>query len=287
MTHWREADRFTVAEGVIVSDIRFWDLEGLPGAFSGSVLWEIRANSAANTPGVLLYTGAVSTAAPASLTRVATGRRAFFVNYPEYVNTFSIPSIPLAAGTYWLVLHNGPLSNNTGLDLFWEGAINVSTDPSYKDEAPFPGTWRSNSTTGAPLSKLAFRLFGVPETARPSVRSIDRTNERPRVTFTTASGQTYRVEYKNALTEAGWDVVAGAENVAGTGSEVTIEDSDPSAPSVSRRFYRVMLNTAPPPPPTALNAPPSPPSAGDRRSSSGPAPENSLRARRQSLPLAR
>ena len=274
LTRWREAERFTVSNPVIIGHVRLWDFEAAPGAFSGSFLWEIRANSATNRPGVILYTGTST-----NLVRFATGRRAAFLNWPESVNTFDLPAASLAPGTYWLVLHNGPLSNNAGQDFFWEGAINPSTDASMHDIAPFANNWRSNSTSGAPLSKLAFQLFGVPEAARPHVTAVKRTSgASPRISFTTQSGRSYRVQFKNMLMDSAWTPVAGAENVAGTGGEVEIVDSDPNAAGLTRRFYQVTLNGAPPPPPI-LSPAETPLHRNDERARGTDAPENSLRRR--------
>jgi hypothetical protein len=271
LTHWREAERFALTEGVIIGAVRFWDFEAVPGAFAGSFLWEIRANGPANRPGAVLHTGTSS-----NLSRVATGRRALFLNWPEFVNTFEIPAVALPPGTYWLVLHNGPLSNNVGQNLFWEGAINPSTDPSMNDIAPFVNNWRSNSSSGTPLSKLAFQLFGIPESARPRITTVDRTGSVPRIRFTSRSGQTYRVEYKNALSDESWNAVAGAESIAGTGSEIEVADPDPNASALARRFYRVTLHAPPPPPPLLPRAGPRP-ATEDRRPRGQAAPENSLR----------
>jgi hypothetical protein len=247
MTYWREADSFTITEPVILGAVRFWELEARATSFHGFFLWEIRANSATNTPGVLLATGTST-----ELARVATGRAAFVI-YPEYVNTFELPSIPLSPGTYWLVLHNGPLSNTATRDIFWETAVNTSLEPSLRQAAPFTGEWRGNG----PASKNAFQLFGVPESFRPRITAIDREGA-PRITFTTRSGQTYRLEYKNSIVNAEWTTVAGAESIPGTGSEVQVTDPDASSPSLSRRFYRVQMQSPPPPPPsvpTVLTAP--------------------------------
>jgi hypothetical protein len=268
MTYWREADSFTITEPVILGSVRFWELQARATSFHGFFLWEIRANSVTNTPGVLLATGTST-----ELARIATGRAAFVI-YPEFVNTFELPSIALSPGTYWLVLHNGPLSNTETRDIFWETAINTSVEPSLRQSAPFTGTWRGNG----PASKNAFQLFGVPDSSRPRITAIDR-NEGPlRITFTTRSGPTYRVEYKNSILHADWTTVTGAESIGGTGNEVQVTDPDPTISSLSRRFYRVQMQSPPPPPPAApaLRAPSTPVKLEQEEAAPR---ENSLRSR--------
>jgi hypothetical protein len=242
MTYWREADSFTITEPVILGAVRFWELQARASSFYGSFLWEIRANSATNTPGVLLATGTST-----GLARIPTGRAAFVI-YPEFVNTFELPSVPLSPGTYWLVLHNGPLSNTATRDIFWETAVNPGVEPSLSQAAPFTGAWRGNG----PASKNAFQLFGVPDSFRPRITAIGRSEGAPRITFTTRSGQTYRVEYKDNILNGDWAPVAGAESIAGTGNEIQVVDPDPTSPSRPRRFYRVQMQSPPPPAPSAF-----------------------------------
>lgn len=229
ITHWRQASQFTLGTGAILGNVRFWDLEA-SSAFQSSILWEIRSNSASNIPGAVLFSGT-----SVNLTHVVTGRNAN--PYPEFVNSFDLSSVSLPAGTYWVVLHNGPLSNNTSKDIFWETAINTSTLPSLSDLAPFAGNWESNNYNGS-LSQLAFQLNGVPG---PSVTAFGFNNGVPRISFTTVAGQHYRVEYKNNLTDASWTPVASAQNVPGTGSVIQVSDPDPNVGNLPRRFYRVVL----------------------------------------------
>lgn len=63
----------------------------------------------------------------------------------------------------------------------------------------------------------------------------------PRVSFTTLPGRSYRVERKDALTDANWLVLSNATNVAGTGGEVQIDDTEPGAGDLPARFYQVVL----------------------------------------------
>jgi hypothetical protein len=57
------------------------------------------------------------------------------------------------------------------------------------------------------------------------------------LTFTSLSSRIYRVEYRDDLASGIWSIAA--DNIAGTGSDVTVTDS--GAVALSRRFYRVSL----------------------------------------------
>lgn len=230
MTHWIDANQFSLGAAATLGTIKFWDVEA-SASFQGSVVWQIRANAANNTPGTILFSGTAM-----QVTHTSTGRKVDGV-YPEFLNTFAVSSISLPAGSYWLVLHNGPLSNNLGQDIFWESAINASSAESLSDEAPFNGNWETNG----PSSQLAFQLIGVPDSLRPRITAISRTNGVPQISFTTVSGQNYRMEYKNNITDASWTTVSGSENVPGTGGVVQKSDPDPTVVTRTRRFYRVML----------------------------------------------
>jgi hypothetical protein len=62
-----------------------------------------------------------------------------------------------------------------------------------------------------------------------------------RVSFTTASGKTYRVERKDSLLDSEWIALSNASNVAGTGGVVQVSDPQPDVRSLGHRFYRVVL----------------------------------------------
>ena len=224
ITHWIEADRFTLTVPAFVKNIQFWDLE-IVGYFQTSILWEIHADSD-GIPGALLFGGTSM-----NLTHVATGRNDGF-GFTEFVSTFDITPAALTEGIYWLVLHNGPLSNNSIPNVYWETTAGSSTIPSRTVIAPFTGPWDSNG----PSSKLAFKLNGV---SGPTITAIDYDAGTARVSFTTINGQRYAVHYKNELADTSWTLVPGAENVFGTGAVVPITDS--SLGGRTRRFFHVTL----------------------------------------------
>ncbi len=86
--------------------------------------------------------------------------------------------------------------------------------------------------------ELAFQVNGIPG---PRITSMAFMINAPQVSFTTTSGQTYRLEYKNSLADPGWTSVPGADAVSGTGNIVTVSDSDPNARNLRHRFYRARL----------------------------------------------
>lgn len=154
MTQWIQAEDFTLTTATTLGDARFWSVSPA-GAYQGSIVWQIYAN-AGGQPGALLHSG---TANP---TRTFTGNNLFFGQ--EFQNDFALPNISLAAGTYWLGLHNGPLTTTNRLEFYWEttnvGGGNTGTARGREDVAPFgAGGWFNNG------QEHAFQLFAtnVPE----------------------------------------------------------------------------------------------------------------------------
>ena len=68
----------------------------------------------------------------------------------------------------------------------------------------------------------------------PAIINENRLNSTNIILFTTVSGQSYTLEYKNTLTDAAWTPIP--PSVPGTGSSMTLTDT---TATVSTRFYRV------------------------------------------------
>jgi hypothetical protein len=152
MTSWIQAEDFSFGSAVNVTDVRFWAI-GMnePGSYEGSIVWSFYANSAGQ-PGSLLYRG---TTTPLRAVDHATS---FGTSY-QY--DFSVGSLNLAAGTYWLGLHNGPLSTTDRMDLYWETTASNATGYGREDANPFDdNSWPNNG------AEHAFQLFN---NAGPSV----------------------------------------------------------------------------------------------------------------------
>jgi hypothetical protein len=139
------ADNFFLPAPAVVTDVRFWDYE-LPGSYSGSVFWAIYA-SAGPVPGAPLASG-----------ETVLVTRTFEAQAPppfgqQFRDDLSIGPVALAAGTYWLGLHNGPLNLTTEPPQFlW--VLLPTVDGHAFDPAPFQGNW---SHVG---NELSFQLFG-------------------------------------------------------------------------------------------------------------------------------
>ncbi|MGI9087629.1 MAG: hypothetical protein ACR2HH_07825 [Chthoniobacterales bacterium] len=225
ITHWIEADVFSVTAAARIEGAKFWTFE-IDGNFEGTLFWQIYSLGNGIDPGTVLFSGTTS-----AVSHVATGLIAF--GFKEYVATFSIDPVFLPAGSYWLSIHNGPSQNSLTQNVFWQTTGQQGSTPSRSDIFPYLGAWESNGTP----AELAFLVTGTPA---PTITSFARPSS-PQIRFTTVSGGNYRVEFRNSLDAGMWAVVPGAENIPGTGGTVQITDSDPNVGGHYRRFYRVIL----------------------------------------------
>lgn len=168
MTHWLRAEDFTLAESTVLTDVRFWvkkdnfldDFtwiiyadEPVPDNYGHSIHWpdaEISSGTAALTTTLYEYTWTVNSID--------------LYNATGFQVDFSLDPLALDAGTYWLALHNGPLTvteEPSGSDDSWNGPswlyTTTSTIPGSRlDEAPFDGDWAANG------ANLAFEVYGDP-----------------------------------------------------------------------------------------------------------------------------
>ena len=154
MSDTNQADDFSLAVASDLTGIRFWDLEASPADYNGSIFWRI-VNNAAGSPGVTSFGS--GTATP---TRLVQGTNA---GLNLFQNDFAISISNLAAGTYWLELHNGPiLASNPFTDFYWSFAdlngINTPTNRGREFALPPEPNfgWTTND------SEHAFLVSGVP-----------------------------------------------------------------------------------------------------------------------------
>ncbi len=147
MTQWIEAEDFTFASNQTVVGIRFWGVNfpDRPG-YTGSITWQFYTNNA-DEPGALIASG------NAAVVGVFDHDSIFG---PSFSYTFGVGSLNLAAGTYWLGLHNGPLTTTDRLGMYWESSFVNATFTVRSDAAPFDGVWERPTTT----LQHAFQLFG-------------------------------------------------------------------------------------------------------------------------------
>ena len=169
MTGWIQAEDFTLASPAIVTGVTFWDFEDESLAFQGSWTWQIYADNGSNQPGALLSSGTSM-----NLTHASTGSIVFGF-YTEFINTFDItPTALLAGTTYWLGLHNGPLTTTLNAGVFWEVTNLNATNTGKEDEAPFDGSWSENGNEHAFLltGNAGGGGTGVPEGGSSAVLLI-------------------------------------------------------------------------------------------------------------------
>lgn len=149
-----EADNFTLAAASTnLNLVRFWALQSIAADYTGSISWSINQNSG-GSPGASVASGS------ANPLGVATGVAA--LGFFEFSYQFAI-NATLAAGNYWLVLHNGPNNAQPGGDFYWEWSSDQGNSMNF-DLTSSPSSWTSN------LAELAFQLEardpqGVPEPA--------------------------------------------------------------------------------------------------------------------------
>lgn len=139
-----QADDFTICACVPIVGVTFWSLEA-EGAYRGSISWSI----VRDLGGPALASGTQSL-----VNRTSLGS---YLGLNEYRNEFNFGApLTLAAGTYWLVLHNGSFSDMGDPNEFlWE-----TTGPNasaYGMETFDGSTWTPN------FNQHAFVISAVPE----------------------------------------------------------------------------------------------------------------------------
>ena len=153
----QQAQDFLLASITSLTNIRFWSLELSSADYLSSIFWEIRSN-AAGVPGTNVVASGTS-----SPTRTTAGTVAApGANYNQFQNDLSVNVTSLAAGAYWLTLHNGAITANNFTDFYWSGADANSTAFSGQERGLNPLTaWSTNE------QELAFQLYGTASAATP------------------------------------------------------------------------------------------------------------------------
>jgi hypothetical protein len=125
MSEVQVAENFTLGSSFNITNLRFWSIQSAAADYSGSVYWAVYSNSGGQ-PGSILFSNTTAT------TGTPTGGSTGF-GYGVYA--FDIPvSFTLAAGNYWLGLHNGPLANITPREMLWATtAVQVGSFGLYRD----------------------------------------------------------------------------------------------------------------------------------------------------------
>ncbi len=129
----------------------------------------------------------------------------------------------------WSVL-SGALPGGLALDSF-TGAI--TGHPTAVGTFNFTVELRDYDTQTTPVTQsLQIRVEAIPFL----ITAVEKSGANMLVKFTTISGRTYRIEYKDDLPAATWTTLVAS--VSGTGGIVTVPD--PGAASLPKRFYRAV-----------------------------------------------
>jgi hypothetical protein len=75
----------------------------------------------------------------------------------------------------------------------------------------------------------------------PVISDFGSASGLPQISFTTAAGYFYQVQYRNDLSDLSWAPLGGVETIVGTGGIISLSDSDPNLGAYPRRFYRAVL----------------------------------------------
>jgi hypothetical protein len=142
------AQDFTLAAPALVGGVRFWTAETTGfDAYEGSISWFIYA-AGVDEPGALLFSGSA-----AAVRDVYTVIDPF--TFRE--NVISFAPVALGPGTYWLGLHNGPLTSDTPLGFYWSTRDPNGTSTGRRDDLSVPGVdWED-----AYGQEHAFQLLGA------------------------------------------------------------------------------------------------------------------------------
>jgi hypothetical protein len=169
ITGFVAGDDFTLGGSVTVTGGTFWssaNFDPFVNSFSGTIGWAILANNV-GSPGAILFSGSDS-----SPVLTDTGKQIFETE--EWKIDFSLGSVNLGAGTYWLALHEVALGTpDDGTTIFWNttGSQTGSLSQITADLTAASG-WSSNTVlNGGNGSDLAFQLngsSGVPTVPEPS-----------------------------------------------------------------------------------------------------------------------
>ena len=185
MTYYFVAEDFTLTQAVTINLARFWNIGDFPPGccYDGSITWGIYSTGpcvpacgvGSSQPLTALY-GPTTTNA---VTRTPTGGP-----NDEFQNDVALPSVTLPAGTYWLALHNGPLTTNsfqTGNpsgSFSWETTTGIvpqgpappGGDPGRICHPMVPTVDCTNTTDWGPYSntEYAFQLYGDATVPEPS-----------------------------------------------------------------------------------------------------------------------
>ena len=151
MSDTNQAQDFLLAVTSDLTAIRFWSLEGIPGDYTGSIFYQIVTNASGSPSSTVISSGLVVP------TRLAAGT---VLGFNQFQNDFTITANNVAAGTYWLELHNGPLGTTAFTDFYWSytdlNGTNTPTNRGQEFDLNAATGWATND------QETAMQIFGAP-----------------------------------------------------------------------------------------------------------------------------
>jgi hypothetical protein len=151
-----EAENVSTGSNVTITSIKFWSFQTSVADYTGSIDWSINLD-AAGVPGGVVSSGS------ATPSGVSTGNSGF--GFSEFSYTFPV-NVPVAAGTFWVVLHNGPASSIPSGDFYW-GWSNANAGDSQQQDISVSGQpWLSN------FAELALEIQTADERVVPEPSSL-------------------------------------------------------------------------------------------------------------------
>ena len=147
MSSYLQAANFTTSFATNLSSASFWSLE-TGSSYGGLITYSILGNASGSPDGNLVF--ASGSVVP---TRTDTLATAIGLNVFQY--DFALAVTNLAAGTYWLELHNGALSAGADeAEFYWAWSDANATNGGALDDQerslfPLDTTWGSNQAEHA------------------------------------------------------------------------------------------------------------------------------------------
>lgn len=153
MTEWTQSEDFTLNTTQTIGGVKFWDFQNAE-SYNGSISWFIYSDKS-GVPGSILDQGNVMDV------QTSTGKTVLS-SYSEYENDFSTGNLTLGPGTYHLGLHNGPISDTSRAEFYWETTDSNGTSTGEEVDLQTDTSWRNND------EEHAFELLGTTATPEPS-----------------------------------------------------------------------------------------------------------------------
>jgi len=157
MSDTMQAEDIQLSTMTNLTSISFWSLQFSPSDYNGSIFWQI-VGDASGSPDDLNVIGN-GTATPS---QTADGT---VLGFSQFRNDFTINLIGIAAGTYWLELHNGPVTTTAFTDFYWSWAdldgTNTGTNRGMENGLNPVTGWTTND------NEHAFNISGDAATAAP------------------------------------------------------------------------------------------------------------------------